>query len=91
MRPMATHPLQALTPSAIDIVDRLSLAAGDSLSVQVRGQRAAHYFEGASAPADATAGNEQLPGRWAYFTVTAGSPIWYWCPHADGTRISVND
>ena len=88
---MATHPLQALTPSAINIVAELGLAAGDSLAVQVRGGRAAHYFEGASAPADATAGNEQLPGRWAYFTVTAGSPIWYWCAHVDGTRISVND
>ena len=90
MRPMATHPLQALTPSAVDIKATLSLSAGDSLAVQVRGQRPAHYFEGATAPADTTAGNEQLPGRWAHFTVGTDS-IWYWCPHADGTTISVND
>ena len=90
MRPMATHPLQALTPSAIDLKATLSLSVGDSLAVQVRGQRAAHYFEGAAAPADTTAGNEQLPGWWAYFTV-GSDPIWYWCPHADGTRISAND
>ena len=86
---MATHPLQALTPSAIDLVATLSLSTGDSLAVQVRGLRAAHYFEGTAAPADRSAGNEQLPGRWAYFTVAA-DPIWYWCPITDGTRISVN-
>ena len=90
MHPMATHPLQALTSRAIDIKATLSLSAGDSLAVQVRGQRPAHHFEGATAPTDTAAGNEQLPGRWAYFTVGA-EPIWYWCPHAAGTDISVND
>lgn len=87
---MATHPLQALTPSAINLVTALSLSSGDSLAVQVRGQRAAMYFEGgASAPADRNEGAEQLPGRWAYFTV-GSDPIWYWAAHADGTNITVS-
>lgn len=87
---MATHPLQALTPAAIDLVATLGFSAGDSLAVQVRGQRAAQYYEGgAGAPADRNEGAEQLPGRWAYFTV-GSDPIWYWAAHADGTRISVS-
>ncbi len=86
---MPTHPLQALTTTAIDVVDELSLADGAEVAVQVRGQRPARYAEAAAAP-DAGGGNEVLPGRWAYFTVGA-LPVWWWSSHADGAAISVND
>lgn len=87
---MATHPLQALTRAPVDLVAALSLSAGDSLSVQVRGPADAHYLEGGAAPVDPDTGHVQGSGGWAYFTVESTSaPIWYWTTGGD-SRIVVS-
>ena len=86
---MATHSLRRLGSAGIDLVATLSLSAGDVLSVQSRGPRAAHYAEAAAQPTSTYDGNEQLPGRWAYFTIGT-LPVWYWSPYPDGGSITVN-